>query len=163
MNNSGAKNDSGSQSSPKSAPSASKKSTALFPCYSYEKSYQFRSALVKHFLTRAATHRRQCQYWDAKFANFRALRTHERKSHEDAYLASLESKLALTDAEIFSRLAAIEARAKKGVPFVAERVAATGLTKNQIRHRRLKPQNKECLDRAKHSNLNEVALAPPRR
>lgn len=161
LNSSGTKSDSGSLSSPKIAPSASKKPAAAFPCDSCNRSYQSRSALVKHSLTCAATQRRHCQYCDAKFANFRSLRTHERKSHEDAYLASLEGKLPLTDAEIFSRLAAVEARAKKGAPFVAEMVAATGLTKDQIRHRRLKPQYKEYLDRARQSNPSDAALTQP--
>ncbi|CAH1995337.1 unnamed protein product [Acanthoscelides obtectus] len=58
-------------------------------------------------------------------------------------------------------MAKIEAATIKGQPFIDKMVSDTGLTRDQVRHRRTKPVYKEYLCAAKESQTNDLSLPRP--
>lgn len=87
------------------------------------------------------------------FSTFTGVRLHERKSHPHEE-ASTKSQT-LTESEYLTIIARIEANIKKGEHINIKITEATGLSKDQIRHRRSKPIYKEYLEIAR----NEKAKA----
>lgn len=90
-----------------------------------------------------------CNYCGKQFGSYISVRLHERVGHPLEYNAELESRLPEPDSLVYERLAAIEARAVKGAAFINEMARATGLTKDQVRHRRTKPEYKIVLENTK--------------
>lgn len=67
------------------------------------------------------------------------------------YNKELESQLLGNDAILFTTMAEIEVRCIKGKPFIKDMVESTGLTRDQIRHRRSKPIYNDYIELAKRN------------
>nr|CAI5841459.1 unnamed protein product [Callosobruchus analis] len=109
------------------------------------KQYRTRSGLAKHLKTCGVRDRSKCQHCGISFGTYAGVRAHELRSHRELYYNELRVKQKLSDSEIFTALAAIEVRVDKTKPFIKEMMEATGLTKDQVRHRRSKPIYQEYL------------------
>lgn len=103
--------------------------------------------MLKHLKECGSRDRRNCNFCSREFGSFLALRCHERAAHKDAYLEQEETKAKPSEAEVLAKIAEMEAN-KKSNYFLNDIASATGLTKDQIRHRRQKPEYKEYLQLA---------------
>ncbi|CAH2014096.1 unnamed protein product [Acanthoscelides obtectus] len=91
------------------------------------------------------------------------VRLHEQRAHPEPENDNRRRELRRPDSEIYDILATIETQTHKG-PFMAKMVAESGLTKDQIRHRRDKPIYKQYLDAARKKQLipsPSVPCEPP--
>ncbi|CAH2019450.1 unnamed protein product [Acanthoscelides obtectus] len=121
---------------------------APYRCQICERPYETKSGLNKHLLTCGKRDRTKCQYCKAGFTTYTGVRLHEQRAHPEAENDSRRRELRRPDSEIYDILANIEIQSHKG-PFMAKMVAESGLTKDQIRHRRDKPIYKQYLDAAR--------------
>jgi hypothetical protein len=117
----------------------------------------------------------KCQFCEASFPSFIGVRQHERRAHPDLYKQDLEARLPEAESSLLAKIAKVEASNTTGI-FYNDMVAATGLTKHQIRHRRDKPQYKLYLENARkelaassstmanvpQSLTRETAASPPK-
>jgi hypothetical protein len=117
----------------------------------------------------------KCQFCEASFPSFIGVRQHERRAHPDLYKQDLEARLPEAESSLLAKIAKVEASNTTGI-FYNDMVAATGLTKHQIRHRRDKPQYKLYLENARKelaassstmanvpkSLTRETAASPPK-
>jgi hypothetical protein len=91
------------------------------------------------------------------------VRQHERRVHPDLYKQDLEARLPEAESSLLTKIAQGEVSNTNG-KFYNEMVAATGLTKHQIRHRRDKLECKRYLENARKelaaSFLSDMANVP---
>lgn len=123
-----------------SPPAASKQYTLCKRCFASK------SSLTKHMKTSADSSRRRCRYYEATYNTYAGLSTHESRTHKDEETAKAGEEVTKTSQELFQELARAEAALTPGRPFYRSLIAATGLTKDQIRHRREKPLYRELLE-----------------
>ncbi|CAH1188801.1 unnamed protein product [Phyllotreta striolata] len=118
-----------------------------------------RSGLARHrktcgIVNGQARNRSRCQFCDAAFDTYIGVRQHERRAHPDDYSRELQRGLdnPSQEWEIYETLAGIEASTKKGKPFIARMVEATGLPASKIDYiRRRKPVYRSYLEAARNS------------
>ncbi|CAH1188803.1 unnamed protein product [Phyllotreta striolata] len=118
-----------------------------------------RSGLARHrkscgIVNGQARNRSRCQYCDAAFDTFIGVRQHERRAHPADYSQELQRGLdnPSQEWEIYETLAGIEASTRKGQPFIARMVEATGLPASKIDYiRRRKPVYRSYLEAARSS------------
>ncbi|CAH1995343.1 unnamed protein product [Acanthoscelides obtectus] len=137
--------------------------SAPYRCHICERPYETKSGLNKHLLTCGKRDRTKCQYCNAGFTTYTGVRLHEQKAHPEPENDNRRRELRRPDSEIYDILATIETQTHKG-PFMAKMVAESGLTKDQIRHRRDKPIYKQYLDAATKKQLipsPSVPCEPP--
>lgn len=121
-----------------------------FVCESCEATYRLRSSLARHRKTCGTRDRTRCQYCSAAFDTFGGVRQYERLSHPEQYREELEAQLRDPEPILFAKIAKVEVQSRKGSQTLySEIIAATGLTQNQIRNRREKPEYKAYLELAK--------------
>nr|CAI5847100.1 unnamed protein product [Callosobruchus analis] len=107
-------------------------------CPNCSRPYVTKSGLAKHLLTCGKRDRSKCQFRKQEFSTYTGFgymsKRHTRRKERNK-----------KDSEIFTILANIEARAPKKSPFMSQMVKESGLTKDQVRHRREKPIYQEYL------------------
>lgn len=123
--------------------------TESYQCSNCEKSYQTKSGPAKHLKTCADAQRKNCKYCGLAFSTFTGLRAHESRSHKAEETASAAASLPKSNLEWLRKIAEIEASLPKGQPLFRTITQATGLTKDQVRHKREKPLYTELLRTAK--------------
>lgn len=105
--------------------------------------------------------RTACVYCGASFKTFAGTRQHEKKSHPEEYNRDLETGRPRQESEMYATIARAEAvmrlRGEKYFPYGL--VKDSGLTKDQIRHRRAKPVYQKYLEHA--IKAAEKELPPP--
>lgn len=133
--------------------------SATHCCTKCGKGYQTRSGMLKHLKECGSRDRRKCGFCEREFATFLALRCHERAAHKDLYMEQEEQKAKPSEAEVFAKIAEMEAN-KKSNYFLNDIAQALGLTKDQVRHRRDKPEYREYLRRAREKAKSSMSLSP---
>nr|CAH7723730.1 unnamed protein product [Callosobruchus chinensis] len=108
-----------------------------------------KSGLAKHLLTCGKRDRSRCLVCKQEFTTYTGVRLHEQKAHPEVFNEQKRGEIKRPDSEIFTILANIEAKAPKKTPFLSQMVRESGLTKDQVRHRREKPIYQEYLRSAK--------------
>ncbi|CAH0561727.1 unnamed protein product [Brassicogethes aeneus] len=100
----------------------------------------FSSAILlrRHVLMRKCGDRNKCLYCGMVLTSYKGVRAHERKVHLLEYAANIEALRPMSDAEVYQTIADIEAKATSR-SFLKEMSAATGLTADQVKHRRRRP------------------------
>lgn len=138
--------------------------SASHTCTFCAKNFSSKSNLAKHTKNCAESARRNCRYCEATFTSFTDLRAHESRTHKAEETARAGEEVVKTNQEILQELANAEAALTPGRPLYSSLMAATGLTREQIRHRREKPLYKELLDIAGAAlprQRNKIASTPP--
>lgn len=133
-------------------------------CPKCSRTYKTKSGLAKHLKSCEENSRRTCRYCEATFSSFAGLRTHESRAHRAKEAARAGEEIAKTSQEIYQDLARAEAGISPGRPLYNSLMAATGLTRDQIRHRREKPLYKELLQLEKAAITRrrlETSMSPP--
>lgn len=121
----------------------------VFECDTCNRQYTSKSNLVRHQRTCEESKRRKCRYCVETFNSFASVRIHERRAHAHEFNEELAKKLPPTETELMATMAEIEAKSKVSGVFIKSMMTATGLTKDQIRHRRAKPNYQDHLSRAR--------------
>lgn len=142
------------------SPTKASQGAMTYSCNICQRNFANKSNLTKHVKTCSESQRRSCRHCGAHFATFAGLRAHESRTHraEEASLASHEK--GKTGQEILQELARAEAAMPSGLPLYSSLIAATGLTRDQIRHRRDKPIYRELLEIAKEEITRNRLEAP---
>lgn len=120
------------------------------------KIYLSKATLARHEKECGKRDTSKCKYCDRTFPTFSGVRQHERKGHPDLYLRDMEALLPAPDSELMEKIADIEASSSKGV-FYTEMMASTGLTRQQVRSRREKPEYIRYLERARAKLAASIA------
>lgn len=81
-----------------------------------------------------------CHLCNQSYDTYSGLRQHIRRKHPAEYSAELEAGLRQPEVDILHTIASIECEIPKGQPFLKRMAEATGLTVDQVRHRRRHPQ-----------------------
>lgn len=115
-----------------------------FHCGNCSRPYATKSGLAKHLKSCGSRDRTKCQYCGMAFTTYTGVRLHEIRSHPNKTV----TPTALTDAESYELMAHTEVRLKKGEFINIKINQVTGLTKDQIRHRRAKAIYKDYLAKA---------------
>lgn len=110
--------------------------------------YASKATLSRHQKDCGRRDQSKCQFCDRPFPTFAGVRQHERRAHPAEYQQQLQDELPAPESEIMEKLARIEVQSLTGV-FYARMVNETGLTKQQVRYRREKPEYKEYLEKAR--------------
>nr|CAI5847800.1 unnamed protein product [Callosobruchus analis] len=118
---------------------------AGFNCPICDRAYVTKSGLAKHLKTCGTRSRSECQFCGRSFSTYNGVRAHELRAHTEDYNNELRANQKRPEAELLVLMANIEVTVRKGEPFVGRMMQATGLTKDQIRHRRAKPIYQEYL------------------
>jgi hypothetical protein len=134
------------------------------PC---DRSFVPKPGLARHQKDCGSRDISKCQFCEARFPSFIGVRQHERRAHQDLYKQDLEARLPEAESSLLAKIAQVEASNTSGI-FYNDMVAATGLTKHQIRHRRETPQYKELTASSStmadvpNSNTRKTAATPPK-
>lgn len=126
-------------------------------CPKCERLYATKSGLAKHAKTCGVRDRTKCQACGLEFTTFTGLRLHEVRAHPNLTVAAPPP---LTEMEYFELMAHTEVRLKRG-EFINIKISeVTGLSKDQIRHRRAKPIYQGYLENARREYAEEAPEAP---
>lgn len=134
------------------------KSAGAHCCPKCARPYQTRSGMRKHLKDCGTKERTACQFCGKEFTSYQAVRKHESAAHRKQYNEQEEGKVRPSDAEILTKIAEMEAN-KKSAYFLNDISKATGLTKDQIRHKRTKPEYKEFFRLAKEKIKPKVSIS----
>nr|CAI5847099.1 unnamed protein product [Callosobruchus analis] len=112
-------------------------------------------------MARVCLDRLQCKYCTLKFGSCKSTRQHERAKHAEEYAQEVESlRDPMPEPEIFAIMAGIEDHGPPGR--VNIRIAeATGVSIDQVRYRKKKPEFQKYLELAKRQLKAPGALATP--
>lgn len=147
--------------SPRDSPSIVESSQpANYQCTTCPRVFASKSSLAKHAKNCVESLRRRCRHCEATFNSFAGLRTHESRTHRDEEAALAGEQVEKTSQEIFLELARAEAALSPGRPLYNSLMTATGLSRDQIRHRREKPLYRELLEIAT-AELTKQRLETP--
>lgn len=92
--------------------------------------------------------------WQGIHVGFQAVRKHESAAHREQCNEQKEGKIKPSDAEVMAKTAEMEAN-KTSAYFLNDISKALGLTKDQIRYKREKPEYKEYHGLARESGETE--------
>ena len=132
-------------------------------CTTCEATFQTEAILKSHLLMRKCGDRTKCKYCALRLGSFKSIRAHERLTHPVEYTRDINALKPPPDTEVFETLARIEAGSANGY-FQKEMSAATGLTIDQVRSRRKKPEYARYLAMAKEAlaAARKFKLATPK-
>ncbi|CAH1995353.1 unnamed protein product [Acanthoscelides obtectus] len=120
-----------------------------------------RNELTRHRSACGTVEWIKCQYCGSEFSSLTGVRLHEHRAHAAAVNDEKRERLKRPESELMQIMAKIEAATIKGQPFIDNMVSDTGITRDQVRHRRTKPVYKEYLCAAKESQTNNLSLPRP--
>ena len=121
--------------------------------------YALKSSLARHLKECGKRDTTRCQWCGATFATYAGVRQHERRAHPQEYQEELQAQLSAPESELMTKIADIEAKSSNGV-FFKEMMAATGLTHQQVRYRREKPEYRSYLERARAALARPIEVSP---
>ncbi|KAF5279937.1 hypothetical protein FQR65_LT15135 [Abscondita terminalis] len=133
--------------------------SSRFKCDRCGREYELKSSLARHYKDCGVRDKGKCQFCKISFNSFASVRQHERRAHPELYRAELEAKLPISDVDIYTKLADIEMKCRKGIvtsTTIREMKVATGLTEHQIRYRREKQEYQKYLSRARKEWKNKA-------
>ncbi|KXZ75771.1 hypothetical protein TcasGA2_TC031700 [Tribolium castaneum] len=126
------------------------------------RSYALKTSLARH-KKECGKNNTECRWCGTRFNTLAGTRQHERKAHFVQYQSDLAKALPQPESELMEKIAIVEARSSNGI-FYKEMMASTGLTHQQVRSRREKPEYKGFLERARRSlaqtNIRAGSISP---
>ncbi|CAH2016998.1 unnamed protein product [Acanthoscelides obtectus] len=132
-----------------------------YNCEDCGKAFYTKNGLTRHRPACGTVERTKCQYCGSEFSSFTGVRLHEHRAHAAAVNDEKRERLKRPESELMQIMARIEAATIKGQPFIDRMVSDTGLTRDQVRHRRNKPVYKEYLCAAKEIQTNNLPFPRP--
>jgi hypothetical protein len=155
---SGAKsNNTGSPGPPNSAPTPGVSEGFKCGC---GRSYALKASLARHKRDCGSRDTSKCQWCDATFASYAGVRQHERKAHPPEFQMEQQAQMPAPESELMTKIADVEVRASNGI-FYKEMMASTGLTHQQVRSRREKPEYRHYLEKARVALAKSKKVSPP--
>ncbi|CAH2017512.1 unnamed protein product [Acanthoscelides obtectus] len=109
-----------------------------YNCEDCGKAFYTKNGLTRHRPACGTVERTKCQYCGSEFSSFTGVRLHEHRAHAAAVNDEKRERLERPESELMQIMARIEAATIKGQPFIDRMVSDTGLTRDQVRHRRNK-------------------------
>lgn len=135
--------------------------TAPYCCPKCGRGYNTRSGRSKHLKDCGKNDRTACDFCGKQFGTFAQVRCHERVAHPAQYMAVEESKLKISDSEVFTTIAELEVRNANKNTFLLDISKATGLSRDQVKYRRTRPVYAEYLKIAREKLAAEKSKSGP--
>lgn len=128
-------------------------------CERCEHTCQTKSGLAKHIKNCVEHSEKICGFCKRESKSFQSMRLHQRSAHTEEYLLGEEAKLQSSEASRLMAIAEIEAAFPAKKLSIATIMSKTGLTKEQVRRRRERPEYKEYLALARERQKAKTATS----